>query len=215
MMRRRSVRRRRAAGVRVSSISSSKRVGVPPAPRRRPPWRNWRRSTTRGGLGRRRAGRRGRAARLRSAGCTTAWSSRTPTGRVRRILRRVGLEPYHVDLVVDSHEEGVEKPDPRIFEIALARSAARRGPPRSTAATSTTSMSPALGRLACPPCCSTPPAFTAMPTARACGRCPSFADRLLAGASTVEGGVGLFQERSLEPGRSPSVRKTHRMGRCR
>jgi HAD superfamily hydrolase (TIGR01549 family) len=46
-------------------------------------------------------------------------------GRVRRILRRVGLEPL-VDLVVDSHEEGVEKPDPRIFEIALERSGADR-----------------------------------------------------------------------------------------
>jgi HAD superfamily hydrolase (TIGR01549 family) len=46
-------------------------------------------------------------------------------GRVRRILRRTGLEP-HVDLVLDSHEEGVEKPDPRIFEIALERAQAER-----------------------------------------------------------------------------------------
>jgi HAD superfamily hydrolase (TIGR01549 family) len=46
-------------------------------------------------------------------------------GRVRRILRRTGLEP-HVDLVLDSHEEGVEKPDPRIFDIALERSRADR-----------------------------------------------------------------------------------------
>jgi HAD superfamily hydrolase (TIGR01549 family) len=46
-------------------------------------------------------------------------------GRVRRILRRAGIEPY-LDLVLDSHEEGVEKPDPRIFEIALERSQADR-----------------------------------------------------------------------------------------
>jgi putative hydrolase of the HAD superfamily len=45
--------------------------------------------------------------------------------RVRRILRRVGLEQY-VDLVIDSQEEGVEKPDPRLFEIALDRSGADR-----------------------------------------------------------------------------------------
>jgi FMN phosphatase YigB (HAD superfamily) len=29
--------------------------------------------------------------------------------------------------MLDSHEEGVEKPDPRLFEIALERSGARRG----------------------------------------------------------------------------------------
>lgn len=46
-------------------------------------------------------------------------------GRVRRILRRTGIEP-HVDVVLDSHEEGVEKPDPRLFEIALERSGADR-----------------------------------------------------------------------------------------
>ncbi len=46
-------------------------------------------------------------------------------GKVRQILRRVGLEPS-VDLVIDSHEEGVEKPDARLFEVALERSAADR-----------------------------------------------------------------------------------------
>jgi putative hydrolase of the HAD superfamily len=29
--------------------------------------------------------------------------------------------------MLDSHEEGVEKPDPRLFEIALERSGAQRG----------------------------------------------------------------------------------------
>jgi putative hydrolase of the HAD superfamily len=31
-----------------------------------------------------------------------------------------------VDVLLDSHDEGVEKPDPRFFDIALARSGARR-----------------------------------------------------------------------------------------
>ena len=51
--------------------------------------------------------------------------------------------------------------------------AGRPRPPRFTAATSTTSTSSAPGRRACPPCCSTPPASTAMPTARAWRRCRS------------------------------------------
>jgi HAD superfamily hydrolase (TIGR01549 family) len=61
---------------------------------------------------------------LRGAGCRLAVVSNS-NGRVRRILRRTGLEP-HVDVILDSHEEGVEKPDPRIFEIALERSRADR-----------------------------------------------------------------------------------------
>jgi len=62
--------------------------------------------------------------RLRRAACRLVVVSNS-NGRVRRILRRTGIEP-HVDLVLDSHEEGVEKPDPRIFEIALERSQADR-----------------------------------------------------------------------------------------
>jgi len=61
---------------------------------------------------------------LRGAGCRLAVVSNS-NGRVRRILRRTGLEP-HVDVILDSHEEGVEKPDPRIFEIALERARADR-----------------------------------------------------------------------------------------
>ena len=63
--------------------------------------------------------------RLRAAQCRLVVVSNS-NKRVRRILRRVGLEPY-VDLVIDSQEEGVEKPDPRIFDIALERSEADRG----------------------------------------------------------------------------------------
>lgn len=45
-------------------------------------------------------------------------------GTVREKLRRVGLLPYF-EVVIDSHEEGVEKPDPRIFRRALERTGAR------------------------------------------------------------------------------------------
>jgi putative hydrolase of the HAD superfamily len=41
-------------------------------------------------------------------------------GTVRAKLERVGLARFF-ELIVDSHEEGVEKPDPRIFHIALTR----------------------------------------------------------------------------------------------
>ena len=44
-------------------------------------------------------------------------------GTVRRLLERVGLA-RHFALVVDSAEEGVEKPDPRIFRTALERAGA-------------------------------------------------------------------------------------------
>jgi putative hydrolase of the HAD superfamily len=41
-------------------------------------------------------------------------------GTVRAKLERVGLA-RHFELIVDSHEEGIEKPDPRIFALALDR----------------------------------------------------------------------------------------------
>lgn len=46
-------------------------------------------------------------------------------GTLKRLFDRIGLTPT-VDLVLDSHEEGVEKPDPRFFQIALERSGARQ-----------------------------------------------------------------------------------------
>jgi putative hydrolase of the HAD superfamily len=46
-------------------------------------------------------------------------------GTLRDHFRRLGLDAY-VDDLLDSHDEGVEKPDPRIFEVALERSGARR-----------------------------------------------------------------------------------------
>jgi putative hydrolase of the HAD superfamily len=41
-------------------------------------------------------------------------------GRLVELLERTGLAAFF-DAAIDSHEVGVEKPDPRIFEIALAR----------------------------------------------------------------------------------------------
>jgi HAD superfamily hydrolase (TIGR01509 family) len=46
-------------------------------------------------------------------------------GTLRAHLDRIGLTP-RFDHVLDSQDEGVEKPDPRFFEIALARSGARK-----------------------------------------------------------------------------------------
>jgi len=45
-------------------------------------------------------------------------------GRLHVMLERLGLT-RHVDLALDSHVEGVEKPDPRLFGIALERSGGR------------------------------------------------------------------------------------------
>ena len=44
-------------------------------------------------------------------------------GTLQAHMRRVGLAP-HFDVVIDSHDEGVEKPDPRLFHIALKRAGA-------------------------------------------------------------------------------------------
>ncbi len=44
-------------------------------------------------------------------------------GRLHAMFDRVGLTP-HFDVVLDSHEWGVEKPDPRLFHLALAESGA-------------------------------------------------------------------------------------------
>jgi HAD superfamily hydrolase (TIGR01509 family) len=46
-------------------------------------------------------------------------------GRLKVLFDRLELSSC-VDCVLDSHDEGVEKPDPRYFEIALQRSGARR-----------------------------------------------------------------------------------------
>lgn len=57
--------------------------------------------------------------RLRERGYRLAVLSNAD-GRVEGLLEEVGLRPYF-EFVLDSHEVGVEKPDPRIFRLALER----------------------------------------------------------------------------------------------
>jgi putative hydrolase of the HAD superfamily len=57
----------------------------------------------------------------RQAGVATAVISNS-NGTIAGILRTIGLA-RHLDFVIDSSEVGVEKPDPRIFRIALERAA--------------------------------------------------------------------------------------------
>ena len=63
--------------------------------------------------------------RLRDAGIRLAVVSNS-NGTVRQLLARLGFLEHFV-VVVDSAEEGVEKPDPRIFQIALERAGAAPG----------------------------------------------------------------------------------------
>lgn len=56
---------------------------------------------------------------LRARGLSTAVVSNAD-GRIEAILTKLGLTP-HLSLIVDSHLEGVEKPDPAIFHRALTR----------------------------------------------------------------------------------------------
>ena len=46
-------------------------------------------------------------------------------GKLRVLFDRLALAGC-VDCLLDSHDEGIEKPDPRFFELALARSGAHR-----------------------------------------------------------------------------------------
>jgi HAD superfamily hydrolase (TIGR01509 family) len=45
-------------------------------------------------------------------------------GRLHAVMERLGLARFF-DVMLDSHLEGVEKPDPRLFEIALERAGGR------------------------------------------------------------------------------------------
>jgi putative hydrolase of the HAD superfamily len=64
-----------------------------------------------------------RLARLRALGLQLVVVSNA-NGVLRSTFERIGLA-NHVDLLVDSHDEGVEKPDPKLFQIALTRAGAR------------------------------------------------------------------------------------------
>lgn len=45
-------------------------------------------------------------------------------GRLHVMMERLGLARFF-DVMLDSHDEGVEKPDPRLFQLALERSGGR------------------------------------------------------------------------------------------
>ncbi len=62
-------------------------------------------------------------AKLRALGMQLVVVSNA-NGRLRHAFRRLGLADK-IDVLLDSFEEGVEKPDPRFFRIALERSGAR------------------------------------------------------------------------------------------
>lgn len=61
---------------------------------------------------------------LRNAGYRLTVVSNA-NGTLRRAFDRLGLAPL-VDVLLDSADEGIEKPDPRFFDLALERSRARR-----------------------------------------------------------------------------------------
>ena len=61
--------------------------------------------------------------RFREAGLRLVVVSNA-NGRLGYVLDRLGLSP-HFEHALDSHEVGFEKPDPRLFEVALARAEAR------------------------------------------------------------------------------------------
>jgi HAD superfamily hydrolase (TIGR01549 family) len=61
-------------------------------------------------------------ARLREAGLRIVVVSNS-NGTLRHLFGRIGLA-RHVDLLIDSTEEQVEKPNPRLFQIAIERSGA-------------------------------------------------------------------------------------------
>ena len=62
--------------------------------------------------------------RLRALGLTLVVVSNA-NGRLRYLFERLGLAPYF-DVMLDSHDWGVEKPDSRLFEIALEQSGSVR-----------------------------------------------------------------------------------------
>ena len=90
-------------------------------------------------------------------------------GRLRHLFDRLDLTKWF-DHVLDSHEWGVEKPDPRLFQLALEQSRADAPSARCTSATSITWMWWARARPACArACCSTWRTSTRTSTVRACG----------------------------------------------
>lgn len=62
-------------------------------------------------------------AALRARGVTLGVVSNSD-GRIFSVLDRCGITGFF-DVIIDSHEVGVEKPDPRIFDFALSKAQAR------------------------------------------------------------------------------------------
>ena len=93
-------------------------------------------------------------------------------GTLRGHLDRLGLTS-RFDVVLDSADEGVEKPDPRFFEIALEKSGARKDTTIHVGdcTTSTWSARAARGFAAC---CSTKRISARTRTARGCDRSTSW-----------------------------------------
>jgi putative hydrolase of the HAD superfamily len=60
---------------------------------------------------------------LRTAGYRLVVVSNS-NGTLHRALARLGVAPF-IDVILDSALEGIEKPDPRFFELALSRSGAQ------------------------------------------------------------------------------------------
>lgn len=65
------------------------------------------------------AGMHDALARAKAAGLRIAVVSNSE-GMLPQLFSRVGLSPF-IELVVDSHHEGVRKPDPELFRRALSR----------------------------------------------------------------------------------------------
>src|SRR5262249_6453418 len=61
--------------------------------------------------------------RLRALGLRLVVVSNA-NGTLHAAFGRLGLSPL-VDVMLDSHDEGIEKPDPRLFQLALERAGAR------------------------------------------------------------------------------------------
>ena len=80
-------------------------------------------------------------------------------GTLHTMFGRLGLA-RRVDVMLDSYNEGVEKPDPRLFDLALARAGA----------TTTSRTRSRRWSTHCAPCCWIPPGYTTPTIARACAR---------------------------------------------
>ena len=124
-------------------------------------------------------------AALRAAGVRLVVVSNA-NGTLRALFDRVGLTAWF-DVVLDSHEWGVEKPDPAAVPSGAGRERRRRRERRCTSATSSTSTSPAPGRRGWPTAVLFDPAGLVptggLPARRTAGRAAAGAGRQRANAA--------------------------------